>query len=139
MTTMRHRQAISGFSLIELMIVVAIIAVVSAIAIPSYRDYVTRSQLTAGVAVLKGLTAPAELYVQQNGALNSNSNLAMLGINSDSSRLGTLSIEHESLVFRFHSPAGAIAILSRDTNTGWQCHMTLPHDMDSSLTPVSCL
>ncbi|WPC73679.1 pilin [Vibrio porteresiae] len=135
----RNRRLNRGFSLIELMIVVAIIAVVSAIAVPSYRDYVAKSQLTAGIAVLKGLTAPAELYVQQNGALNSNSDLAMLGIKADSSRLGTLSIEHESLVFRFHSPDGAIAILSRDETTGWQCHMTLPHEMDNSLKPVSCL
>ena len=41
-----------GFSLIELMIVVAIIGVLAAIAMPNYNQYVTRSRITEGVAGL---------------------------------------------------------------------------------------
>lgn len=44
---MRRHQ---GFTLIELMIVVAIIAILAAIALPAYQDYVARSQVTAGLA-----------------------------------------------------------------------------------------
>ena len=49
----RVRRAASGFTLIELMIVVAIVAILAAVAVPAYVDYVTRARLTE-TAVLLG-------------------------------------------------------------------------------------
>ncbi|WP_313053008.1 pilin [Stenotrophomonas cyclobalanopsidis] len=61
-----------GFTLIELMIVVAIIAILAAIAIPQYNDYTARAQLTEAFTLASGLKTPiSEAYAQDNTDANS--------------------------------------------------------------------
>ena len=56
------RRSVTGFTLVELMVVVAIIGLLAAIAIPSYRDYVIRAQRTDGKSALLDLQARQERY-----------------------------------------------------------------------------
>ena len=51
-----------GFTLIEVMITIAVIGIVSAIAVPSYRDYVTRGRLTAAFSTLAAVQPSAEQF-----------------------------------------------------------------------------
>jgi type IV pilus assembly protein PilE len=55
-----------GFTLVEVMIVVVIIAILSAIAIPSYSDYVTRGRITEATAMLGDARNKMEQYFQDN-------------------------------------------------------------------------
>ena len=69
----------SGFTLIELMVVVAIIGVLSAIAIPQYQNYVARAQVAEGCSLLgSGKMSVAEYY-NENGTFPKNNAEARLG------------------------------------------------------------
>ena len=55
-----------GFTLVELMIVIAIIGVLASVAVPAYQDYIGRSQATEAVDLLSGFkTAAAEFYTDK--------------------------------------------------------------------------
>jgi type IV pilus assembly protein PilA len=63
----KHNQ---GFTLIELMIVVAIIGILAAIAIPQYTDYTIRSRVSEGLQLASGAKAAiAETYSSRNGSV----------------------------------------------------------------------
>lgn len=60
------RNKYSGVTLIELMIVVVVVGILAAIAVPSYRNYVMRSQRSDATAALLRLAAAQEKFYLQN-------------------------------------------------------------------------
>ena len=66
MKNLKMNKVQQGFTLIELMIVVAIIGILAAVAIPAYQDYTIRAQVSEGISLASGAkTAVAEFYTQR--------------------------------------------------------------------------
>lgn len=123
----------SGFTLIELMIVVGIIGVLSAIAIPAYKSYLLKTEANTAVSVPRTLLTNIDLFIQEKGKFPNSTEAADLeeiGANTDMSAMGTISITPTStgaktgkVLFTVGENASLVGKKVEYTRTvnGWKC------------------
>lgn len=87
----RGQERSQGFTLIELMITVAVIAILTALALPSYQDYVLRGRLVDATTALSSLRARMEQYYQDNRTYQSIGNFVSPCANSSAAGTFTVS------------------------------------------------
>ncbi len=75
------KQVQKGFTLIELMIVIAIIGILAAIAIPAYQDYTVRAQASEGLTVASAVQVAIADFYAQNGTFPNNISGGGSGLN----------------------------------------------------------
>ena len=116
-----------GFTLIELMIVVAIIGILAAVAIPAYSDYTARAQVSEAVELLGGLKTPVSEFTADKGyAPNSNTLSSDLGATVAGKYVQTITSSGTTLPATFTAtmkPAGVAAAV-----TGTTINLTLAAD-----------
>lgn len=82
------RSVQKGFTLIELMIVVAIIGILAAVALPAYQDYTAKAQLTEATTLADGVKKNIELSFPQDNSCPANAGAAVGDIGAAASITG---------------------------------------------------
>ena len=137
-----------GFTLIELMIVVAIIGILAAIAIPQYQNYIAKSQVSRGMAEMGAMKTAYEDCLNNGKLLTKTCDMGFTasniiaqttpGIEADGTNTGALTATGKTVGPFGNNAATALATTTltweRDANGSWRCHTTV----DSKYRPSGC-
>jgi len=140
------KQLQKGFTLIELMIVVAIIGILASIALPAYQDYIARSQATEGLTLMTGLKPTiTEVYADTGTftGIDSNTNGIEVATNISGKYVLSVGVKDAVVTATFKSAAVSKDLISKtllltptDSNgvLTWACTTTAA----KKLVPSSC-
>ena len=121
-----------GFTLIELMIVVAIIGILAAVAIPAYQDYIARSQVSEAVSLSAGGKTPLAEYYNDKGIWpgaasdvignQTGKYVSMITLGGNTGATGTISVEARMKDSTINSAitSGTLVLTSTDAKN-WSC------------------
>jgi len=145
---MPHQRISSGFTLIELMIVVAIIAILTAIAIPAYQNYLIRAQVSEGMILAGGAKTGVWDYYSNTGQFPPNNQSAGLPTNTSitGSYVSQVDVTNGQIKVSFKGPKANVAIQNAylvlsPTATGgsitWNCNNS-GTTLDGKYLPSVC-
>lgn len=144
------RERASGFTLIELMIVIAVIGILAAIAVPAYSSYVHRTQIGRVYSELTSYISQIEIAINHNmvgdiqinpreaiGFVDSNLSTVVFGAFTDEASSNMTATLDERSAGGIH---GTTVQLSRSNSGQWTCTVTgAGPAVIASLKPASCL
>ena len=131
------KQVQKGFTLIELMIVIAIIGILAAIAIPAYQNYTIRAQVTEGLTLADGWKTAIAEYYANTGVWPTTANLTTAGQLPSVGKYETVQVTNPgTITITYNQPQvnakisnmilGLTAFVNLNNDVLWQCGSATP-------------